>query len=137
MMGEKAKGKAKEAYGAMTGDEGKKAEGNAQQRNATAREEREQQKRTKAEQDKAERAEKSREKQEHKNKGSWATSGIPSRDDRRPPSPLHPGPEPILSENIRRLHAFTIAELLRTPCMRSSQNSIKAKFAEFTFYALG
>jgi hypothetical protein len=84
----------------VTGEEGKKAEGNAQQRKATAREEREQQKRTKAEQDKAERAEKSRDKQERKNKGSWATSGTPSRDDRRPPSPLDPGPEPIMSENL-------------------------------------
>ena len=33
-MSEKAKGKMKEAYGAMTGDEGKKAEGRAQQRKA-------------------------------------------------------------------------------------------------------
>jgi hypothetical protein len=79
----------------VTGEEGKKAEGNAQQRNATAREEREQQKRTKAEQDKAERAEKSRDKQERKNKGSWATLGTPSQDDRRPPSPLDPVPEPM------------------------------------------
>src|SRR5215217_7843741 len=122
-MSEKAKGKMKEAAGAMTGDEGKKAEGQAQQRKASAREEREQQKRTKAEQDKAKRAEKSRDKQERKNKGSWATSGTPSRDDSRPLSPLDPGPEPILSENFRPLHAFTIAELLRTPLRRSSQNS--------------
>jgi uncharacterized protein YjbJ (UPF0337 family) len=69
MMGEKAKGKMKEAAGAMSGHEGKKAEGQAQQRKASAREEREQQKRTKAEQDKADRAEKSRDKQERKNKG--------------------------------------------------------------------
>lgn len=68
-MSEKAKGKAKEAYGAVTGDEGKKAEGEAQQRKVSAREEREQQKRTRAEQDKADRAEKSRDKQERKNKG--------------------------------------------------------------------
>jgi hypothetical protein len=74
----------------VTGEEGKKAEGNAQQRKATAREEREQQKRTKAE-----RAEKSRDKQERKNKGSWATLGTPSQDDRRPPSPLDPVPEPM------------------------------------------
>jgi uncharacterized protein YjbJ (UPF0337 family) len=62
-------GKAKEAYGAMTGDEGKKAEGQAQQRKEAARDEREQQKRTKAEQNKADRAEKSRDKQQRKNKG--------------------------------------------------------------------
>jgi e3 binding domain len=35
-------------------------------------------------------------KQERKNKGSWATLGTPSRDDRRPPSPLDPGSERIL-----------------------------------------
>ncbi len=46
-MSEKAKGKAKEAYGAVAGDEGKKAEGQAQQRKENAREEREQHKRTK------------------------------------------------------------------------------------------
>jgi uncharacterized protein YjbJ (UPF0337 family) len=68
-VSEKAKGKAKEAYGALSGDEGKKAEGQAQQRKASAREEREQQKRTKAEQDKAKRAEKSRDKQRRKDKG--------------------------------------------------------------------
>jgi hypothetical protein len=59
----------KEAAGAVTGEEGKKAEGQALQRKVSAREEREQQKRTKAEQDKAERAEKSRDKQERNNKG--------------------------------------------------------------------
>ena len=34
---DKAKGKAKEAYGAMTGDEAKKAEGRAEQRKADAK----------------------------------------------------------------------------------------------------
>ena len=68
-MSEKAKGKAKEAYGAVAGDEGKKAEGQAQQRKEAAREERDQQKRTKAEQDKADRAERSRDKQQRKDKG--------------------------------------------------------------------
>jgi uncharacterized protein YjbJ (UPF0337 family) len=66
---ERAKGKAKEAYGAVAGDEGKKAEGQAQQRKDEARREREQQKRTKAEQNKADRAEKSRDMQERKDKG--------------------------------------------------------------------
>ena len=68
-MSEKAKGKMKEAAGAVTGDEGKKAEGQAQQRKEAAREERDQQKRTQAEQKKADRAEKSRDKQEGKGKG--------------------------------------------------------------------
>jgi len=68
-MSEKAKGKMKEAAGAVTDNEGKKAEGQAQQRKASAREEREQQKRTKAEQDKADRAERSRDKQQRKNEG--------------------------------------------------------------------
>ena len=68
-MGEKAKGRMKEAAGAFTGDEGKKAEGQAQPRKDEARREREQQKRTKAEQNKADRAEKSRDKQRRKDKG--------------------------------------------------------------------
>jgi uncharacterized protein YjbJ (UPF0337 family) len=67
-MEEKAKGRMKEAAGAVTGDEDKKAEGQAQQRKASAREEREQQKRTKAEQNKVDRAEKSRDKQERKDR---------------------------------------------------------------------
>ena len=68
-MSEKAKGKMKEAAGAVTGDEGKKAEGQAQQRKASAREEREQEKRTQAEKNKADLAEKSRDKQQRKNQG--------------------------------------------------------------------
>jgi uncharacterized protein YjbJ (UPF0337 family) len=36
-MSEKANGKAKEAYGAVAGDEGKKSEGQAQQRKEAAR----------------------------------------------------------------------------------------------------
>jgi len=74
-MSEKAEGKAKEAYGAITGDEGKKAEGQAQQRKEAAREEREQQKRTKAEQNKADRAETSRDKQEGEDKGLLGNAG--------------------------------------------------------------
>jgi uncharacterized protein YjbJ (UPF0337 family) len=38
-MEDKAKGKAKEAFGALTGDEAKKEEGRAQQRKAAAEEE--------------------------------------------------------------------------------------------------
>jgi uncharacterized protein YjbJ (UPF0337 family) len=74
-MSEKAAGKAKEAYGAVTGDEGKKAEGQAQQRKESAREGREQQKRTQAEQNKADRAEKSRDKQKGKDKGLLGNVG--------------------------------------------------------------
>ena len=65
-MGEKVKGRMKEAAGAFTGDEGKKAEGQAQQRKASARE---QQKRIQSEQNKADRAEKSRDKHRRKDKG--------------------------------------------------------------------
>lgn len=70
----------KEAAGAITDDEAKKAEGQAQQRKASAREEREQQKRTKTEQDKADRAEKLRDKQERKNKGGLLGNLKPSTD---------------------------------------------------------
>jgi uncharacterized protein YjbJ (UPF0337 family) len=68
-MTEKAKGKMKEAAGAVTDDDSKKAEGQAQQRKAAAREDREQQKRTQAEKNKADRAEASRDKQAGKDKG--------------------------------------------------------------------
>ena len=68
-MSEKAEGKMKEAAGAVTGNECKKAEGQAQQRKEAAREEREQHKRTQAEQNKADQAEKSRDKQQRKNQG--------------------------------------------------------------------
>ena len=74
-MSEKAKGKIKEAAGAVTDDESKKAEGQAQQRKESAREEREQQKRTQAEQNKADRAEASRDKQEGKDKGLLGNVG--------------------------------------------------------------
>ncbi len=68
-MSEKAKGKMKEAAGAVTENECKKAEGQAQQRKESAKEEREQHKRTQAEQNKADQAEKSRDKQQRKNQG--------------------------------------------------------------------
>ena len=74
-MTEKAKGKMKEAAGAVTDDEGKKAEGQAQQRKESAREDREQQKRTQAEQNKADRAEASRDKQAGKDKGRLGNVG--------------------------------------------------------------
>ena len=74
-MIEKAKGKMKEAAGAVTADESKQAEGQAQQRKEAAREDREQHKRTQAEQKKADRAENSRDKQEGKNKGLLGNVG--------------------------------------------------------------
>ena len=68
-MDDKAKGKMKEAAGAITGDEGKKAEGRAQQRKAEAEEEATQKARTKRAQEEARQAEKERDRQERKDKG--------------------------------------------------------------------
>ena len=68
-MDDKAKGKAKEAYGAITGDEEKKAEGRAQQRKAEAEEEATQKARSKRAQEEAQQAEKERDRQERKDKG--------------------------------------------------------------------
>ena len=62
---DKAEGKAKEAYGALIGDEAKKAEGRALQRKAKAQEEAEQREKTR----KAEAAEKERDRQSLKYKG--------------------------------------------------------------------
>jgi len=74
-MEEKAKGKMKEAAGAITGDEEKKAEGRAQQRKGAAREEATQKERTRQEQAKAEQAEKERDRQERKDKGLLGNLG--------------------------------------------------------------
>ena len=68
-MDDKAKGKMKEAAGAITGDEEKKAEGRAQQRKAEAEEEATQKARTKRAQEEARQAEKERDRQERKDKG--------------------------------------------------------------------
>ncbi len=65
-MSEKAKGKMKEAYGALTGDEAKKEEGRAQQRKAEAEAEAEQRARTRQAEAEANKAEKERDKQEGK-----------------------------------------------------------------------
>ena len=56
-MDDKAKGKAKEALGALTGDEAKKEEGRAQQRKAAAEEEAIQQQRTRQTKEEARQAE--------------------------------------------------------------------------------
>jgi uncharacterized protein YjbJ (UPF0337 family) len=66
---DKMEGKAKEAYGAIIGDEAKKAEGRAQQRKAEAQKEAEQTKKTRQTKAAAEHAEKERDKQELKDKG--------------------------------------------------------------------
>ncbi len=64
---DKAKGKAKEAYGAVSGDEAKKAEGHAEQTKAEAAEEAKQ--RAKTRQAEAKQAEKERDKQRRNDKG--------------------------------------------------------------------
>ena len=68
-MEDKVKGKMKEAAGAIIGDEQKKAEGQALQRKAAAREEAAQEARTRRAQHEAEEAEKERDRQERKDKG--------------------------------------------------------------------
>jgi uncharacterized protein YjbJ (UPF0337 family) len=74
-MEDKAKGRMKEAAGAFTGDEEKKAEGHAQQRKADAKEEAAQKERTRQEQAKAKEAEKERDRQERKGKGPLGSVG--------------------------------------------------------------
>jgi uncharacterized protein YjbJ (UPF0337 family) len=66
---DKAVGKAKEAYGAMTGDEAKKAEGRAEQRKAEAEAEAKQREKTRRAEIEAEQAEKELDRQRRKDKG--------------------------------------------------------------------
>jgi uncharacterized protein YjbJ (UPF0337 family) len=66
---DKAMGKAKEAYGALTGDEEKKAEGRAEQRKAEAEAEARQRKKTRQAEAAAKRAEKERDRQRLKDQG--------------------------------------------------------------------
>ena len=66
---DKAEGKAKEAFGAITGDEALKEEGRALQRKAKAREEAEQRAKTRQAQAEARQAEKERDRQRLKDKG--------------------------------------------------------------------
>jgi len=68
-MNDKARGKMKEAAGAFTGDEGKKAEGRAQQKKATAKEEMAQREKTSQAEAEAKQAEKTRDRQKRKDKG--------------------------------------------------------------------
>ncbi len=74
-MEEKAKGKMKEAAGAFTGDEEKKAEGRAQQRKGEAKEQATQKEKTRQEQAEAKQAEKERDRQERKDKGLLGNVG--------------------------------------------------------------
>ena len=68
-MDDKTKGRMKEAAGAFTGDEGKKAEGRAQQRKGAAGEEAAQRAKTKQAEAEAKQTEKERDKQRRKDKG--------------------------------------------------------------------
>jgi uncharacterized protein YjbJ (UPF0337 family) len=68
-MDEKGAGKAKEAWGALTGDEAKKEEGRAQQRKAEAKEEAAQSERTNQAKKEARRAERERNQEKIKEKG--------------------------------------------------------------------
>jgi uncharacterized protein YjbJ (UPF0337 family) len=68
-MEDKVKGRMKEAAGAITGDEDLKAEGQALQRKAAAREQATQKARTRRAQQEAKEAEMERDRQERKDKG--------------------------------------------------------------------
>jgi uncharacterized protein YjbJ (UPF0337 family) len=69
-MMDKAKGKMKEAAGAMTGDEELKAEGRAQQRKGAAKEEAAQREKTRRAEAEAKQAERERDKERLKDKGA-------------------------------------------------------------------
>jgi uncharacterized protein YjbJ (UPF0337 family) len=79
---DKAKGKAKEAYGALTGDEAKKEEGRAQQRKAAAEEEAVQKERTSRAKNEARQAERERDRQKVKDEGllGGVTDALSGRD---------------------------------------------------------
>jgi uncharacterized protein YjbJ (UPF0337 family) len=66
---DEAVGKAKEAYGALVGDEAKKAEGRAEQRKAQAEAEARQREKTRQAEVEARQAEKERDRQKFKDKG--------------------------------------------------------------------
>jgi uncharacterized protein YjbJ (UPF0337 family) len=81
-MDDKAAGKAKEAWGALTGDEAKKEEGRARQRKAEAQEEAAQSERTNQAKKDARQAERERNKQQVKEKGllGGVTDSLTGRD---------------------------------------------------------
>ncbi len=72
---DKAEGKAKEAYGALIGDEAIKAEGRALQRKAEAEKEAEQREKTRRAQAAAKQAEKERDRQRLKDEGLLGNVG--------------------------------------------------------------
>ena len=74
-MEDKVKGRMKEAAGAITGDEDLKAEGQALQRKAAAREQAAQKARTRQAQQEAKEAEMERDRQERKDKGLLGNVG--------------------------------------------------------------
>jgi uncharacterized protein YjbJ (UPF0337 family) len=76
---DKAVGKAKEAFGAIAGDEALKAEGRAQQRKADAEAEASQRGKTRRAEAEARQAEKERDRQRLKDKGPWVASRAPPR----------------------------------------------------------
>ena len=81
-MDDKVAGKAKEAWGALTGDEAKKEEGRAQQRKAEAQEEAAQSERTNQARQDARQAERDRDRQKLKEKGllGGVTDSLSGRD---------------------------------------------------------
>ena len=68
-MSDELKGKAKEAFGALTGDEAKKEEGRARQRKAAAQEEAAQKEKTSQAKEEARQAERKRDRQKQKDEG--------------------------------------------------------------------
>jgi uncharacterized protein YjbJ (UPF0337 family) len=81
---DKIEGKAKEAWGALTGDEAKKEEGRAQQRKAEAQEEADQRKRTSQAKNEARQAERDRDREKVKDEGllGGITDSLSGRDKR-------------------------------------------------------
>ena len=81
-MDDKAAGKAKEAWGALTGDEAKKEEGRAQQRKAEAQEEAAKSEKTRQAKKDARQAERERDRQKVKEKGllGGVTDSLSGRD---------------------------------------------------------
>ena len=82
---DEAKGKAKEAWGAATGDEDKKAEGRAQQRKAAAQEEAAKSERANQAKKDARQAERERDREKVKEKGllGGVTDSLSGRDQNR------------------------------------------------------
>jgi uncharacterized protein YjbJ (UPF0337 family) len=83
-MSDNAKGKAKEAFGALTGDESMKEEGRAQQRKAAADKDAEQRERTSQAKKEARQAERERDRQKVKDEGllGGVTDSLTGRDRR-------------------------------------------------------